>query len=211
MFEDGIIVLDTPSGELVPERGLLLARGDLLIGCDDTPVHRSALLADGLNVFKVAGAPDRLFGATYDLEDKEWLTRLEPEPSALDIERQVQLLKYAAEAERIVYGVVLEPNSVDAQDDTISPEEIRSAAHSFMQDYGNVGLQHQTFINGKARILESFIAPADMQIGDQEVRKGTWLMAMRVLDDDIWDAVEKGVITGFSIGGSALRKPVAFA
>jgi len=123
-------------------------------------------------------------------------------------DRPVRLIKTADEGEeRLVYGIVLEPNGVDAQDDTISPEEIRQAAHKFMQSYGNVGLQHQTFINGQARILESYIAPADMVIGGYAVRKGTWLMAMRVISDDIWKAVKSGLITGFSIGGSAVRKP----
>lgn len=111
--------------------------------------------------------------------------------------------------ERVVYGIVLEPDGVDAQNDTISADEIYQAAHKFMEDYGNVGLQHQTFINGKARILQSYIAPVDFALGDQLVKKGTWLMAMRVIDDDIWTAVKSGVITGFSIGGSAIRRPAA--
>lgn len=247
MASDAVLVMDEPTGRLTPERSTLLARGDVLFGCDDTPEHRAAMLGDGLNVFKVEGADDRLFGATYQPSREAWLKEVteaieqadlsvgpgtpgykKPEQGGFKrpkdededkkpkvskafeemLDTKVDLLKLFDEGEeRLVYGVVLEPNGVDAQGDTISPEEIREAAHKFLQEYGNVGLQHQTFINGKARILESFIAPADMLIGDQTVRKGTWLMAMRVLDDDIWKAVKSGLITGFSIGGSAIRKP----
>jgi DNA adenine methylase len=39
------------------------------------------------------------------------------------------------------------------------------------------------------------------------VSKGTWLMAVRVLDDGLWEQVKTGGITGFSIGGSAVRTP----
>ena len=32
-------------------------------------------------------------------------------------------------------------------------------------------------------------------------KKGTWLMTMEVSDDEVWDKIEKGEITGFSMGG----------
>lgn len=113
----------------------------------------------------------------------------------------------AAEDERFIMGVVLEPDEVDSQGDTITPEEVRSAAHGYMEDYGNVGLQHQTFINGKVKILESYICPVDCTIGGQLVKAGTWLMAFRVLDDTIWEAVKSGLLTGLSIGGLGTRVP----
>lgn len=112
------------------------------------------------------------------------------------------------EEERFVYGVVLEPDGVDAQDDTIDAGEIRVAAHKFMEDFQNLGLQHMRFINGKAKILESFIAPEDFRIGGELVKKGTWVFGVRVLDDSIWKAIKEGLITGFSIGGSAIREAV---
>lgn len=110
--------------------------------------------------------------------------------------------------ERYILGVVLEPDEVDSQGDTISAEEIRDAAHLYMQEHGNVGLQHQTFVNDKIKILESYIAPADFEIGGQKVKQGTWLMAFRVLDDSIWKAIKSGLLTGLSIGGTGLRMAV---
>jgi len=110
--------------------------------------------------------------------------------------------------ERYILGVVLEPDEVDSQGDMISAEEIRDAAHRYMQTHGNVGLQHQTFVNDKIKILESYIAPVGFEIGGQKVKQGTWLMAFRVLDDSIWKAIKSGLLTGLSIGGTGLRMAV---
>lgn len=44
-------------------------------------------------------------------------------------------------------------------------------------------------------------------MGGQKVVKGTWCMAMHVLDDGIWKRCKDGGLTGFSIGGSAQRTP----
>lgn len=109
--------------------------------------------------------------------------------------------------ERFVYGIVLEPETIDAQQDIYSPEEIRNAAHAFMEKFRTIGLMHKGAINDKVKILESFIAPADFEVEGAPVKAGTWVMAVKVLDDDLWTAIKSGDMTGFSIGGSAIRKP----
>jgi len=35
----------------------------------------------------------------------------------------------------------------------------------------------------------------------QTIKKGTWLMTVEVANDDVWEAIEKGEITGLSMGG----------
>lgn len=115
------------------------------------------------------------------------------------------------EDERYVLGIVLEPETVDAQKDIYSPAEVRRTAHTFMQDYRTIGLMHKGAINDKVKILESFIAPSDFEVNGVPVKAGTWLMGVRVQDDALWKAVKDGELTGFSIGGSALRKPDADA
>ena len=57
------------------------------------------------------------------------------------------------------------------------------------------------------KLLESYLAPADVAIGETEVRKGTWLLAVHVLADELWEQVKDGELSGFSIGGSARRVP----
>jgi DNA adenine methylase len=107
--------------------------------------------------------------------------------------------------ERYVLGVVLEPETVDAQKDIYSAAEIREAAHRFMEEYRNVGLMHREIVNGRVKILESYLAPADFDLDGTRIKKGTWLLAVRVLDDELWRQVKEGEIGGFSIGGSAVR------
>jgi DNA adenine methylase len=109
--------------------------------------------------------------------------------------------------ERYVLGIVLEPEVVDAQGDIYSAEEIRSAAHCFMEDFGGLGLMHRLKVNGQVKVLESFLAPTDFTAGGVEVRKGTWLLAVRVVSDALWEQVKAGDLTGFSIGGTARRCP----
>jgi DNA adenine methylase len=115
--------------------------------------------------------------------------------------------KEGAAEERFVLGIVLEPEEVDAQKDIYSAEEVRSAAHKFMEQYQNIGLMHSSVVNEQVKILESYVAPVSFEMDDTEVREGTWLLAVRVLDDDLWEAVKEGGLTGFSIGGSAIRVP----
>lgn len=109
--------------------------------------------------------------------------------------------------EQIVYGIVLEPDTVDAQQDIYSAEEVRTAAHKYMADFQNAGLMHQKTINDKAKVIESYLAPCDFTLGGQKVIKGTWVMAMQILDAKVWQEAKSGGLTGFSIGGSAQRTP----
>ena len=72
-----------------------------------------------------------------------------------------------------------------------------------MADYagqGN-GLMHKSFGHDRLKIVESYIAPVDMQVDGTLVGKGSWLMSTVILDDTIWKSVKEGKITGYSIRG----------
>lgn len=130
------------------------------------------------------------------------------EPTSAPFERIARLVKGANPAdERYVLGIVLEPETVDSQGDIYSADEVRKAAHRFMEEFGTVGLMHALRVDGQVKLLESYLAPDDMRVGDLDVKKGTWLLGVRVLADELWAAVRDGTITGFSIGGSARRMP----
>lgn len=122
-------------------------------------------------------------------------------------EKRLPIIKGDKEDERIVYGVVLEPEEIDKQKDIYSEAEVRTAAHRFMEEFRHLGLMHQMRLDGRLRILESYIAPQDLTINGETVKKGSWMLVIRVLDTDLWEAVKSGELTGFSIGGSAVRKP----
>ncbi len=112
-------------------------------------------------------------------------------------------------AERFILGVVLEPDVVDSQDDIYGIAEIRKAAHQFMEHSQTMGHMHRWRVDDKVRIVESYLLPADCQMENLWLRKGTWMLGVHVLDDDLWEAVQRGELTGFSIGGSADRRPLA--
>jgi hypothetical protein len=123
------------------------------------------------------------------------------------VEKQsVKLTKAdCAEEEHYVLGVVLEPETEDSQKDIYSEEEIRKTAHNYMANHMHIGLQHNGVIDDRVKILESYIAPCNFDINGQTIKKGTWLLGARILDDELWSAVKKGELTGWSMGGSAIR------
>lgn len=114
----------------------------------------------------------------------------------------------ANDEQQIATGVVLEPDSVDAQNDTISAEEIASAAYRFLANHQSttrLGIQHQMFGGIGIELVESWIAKTDFVLGAQKVTKGSWLMSIRATSNEVWRKIKSGEITGFSIGGKASR------
>ena len=102
-----------------------------------------------------------------------------------------------------VTGIVYEPMTEDAHGNFMTEEEITKAAYWFAKNGDGVDLQHSFETLEKAAVVESWIAKADFDCGGETVKKGTWLMTVEVTDE-VWDAVQKGEITGFSMGGVGL-------
>jgi len=123
-------------------------------------------------------------------------------------EKEVTIVK-ADKKRQIVYGVVLEPHTVDSQDDVMTPEDIEEAAHKYMENARRVGRRHKTMID-KAFPVESYIAPMDMKFdggpyGSSIVTKGSWVLGVKVLDPVEWAKVENGEYKAFSVGGTGVR------
>jgi DNA adenine methylase len=122
-----------------------------------------------------------------------------------------------AEAEeRYVLGVVMEPDTEDTHGERISADTILKAQRGFMQAYakgygrkgeksGHMGRMHKSIIDGRVVLLETWIQREDIEINGEKILKGSWMQAVFVPDDDLWADVKKGVLTGFSIGGTAIR------
>ena len=104
-------------------------------------------------------------------------------------------------ANHYVTGVVYEPLVEDSQGEYMTEEEIVKAAYWFMKNGDQVDLQHNFEPLDSASVVESWVAKSDMTVGDEEIKKGTWLLTVEVTDADIWEKVEKKEITGFSMGG----------
>jgi hypothetical protein len=123
-----------------------------------------------------------------------------------DVEFDVRVIKDNDSSQKLLYGVVYEPDSVDAHDDLMSAEEIEKTAHEFTIRYRNIDNEHN-LIAGAGEVVESYIAPCNLEINNSEVKKGSWILVTKATDE-IWQGYVDGDITGYSMFGIA-RKTIA--
>jgi|GEM_PF-617495 len=121
-----------------------------------------------------------------------------------EVEKFISVYQFdkADKDEQIVCGIVYEPDEVDAQGDFANEVEIKKAAYKFMENVQKFKVMHKGN-KVKVKVLESYIAPSDFTIMSKSVKKGSWLITVRVLDKEIWKAVQDGELTGFSMAGYA--------
>lgn len=100
-----------------------------------------------------------------------------------------------------VTGIVYEPMEEDSHGNFMTEEEITKAAYWFAKNGDKVDLQHSFEPLDGATVVENWIAKADFEIDGDAIQKGTWLMTVEVTDESVWEGIEKGEITGFSMGG----------
>lgn len=100
-----------------------------------------------------------------------------------------------------VTGVVYEPMAEDSHGNFMTEAEITKAAYWFAKNGNKVDLQHSFEPLDGASVVESWIAKADFDIDGETIKKGTWLMTVEVADESVWEGIEKGEITGLSMGG----------
>ena len=113
---------------------------------------------------------------------------------------ECRILK-ADDERHVITSVVYEPMTKDAHDNFMTAEQIEKSAHWFLKNGNKVDFQHNFVATEGCAIVESYIAPEDIEIGGEKVTKGTWVASIEVQNDDIWAMVQKGDITGFSMGG----------
>jgi cation transport regulator ChaB len=122
------------------------------------------------------------------------------------------VFKAADKPKQILYCVVLEPATEDLQGDVTDETEIEKAAHQYLLDSRVIGDSHQKDGYGNlfkvdAGVVESFIAPTDYEVSGEKILKGSWVIAIKVYDTEVWKSIEAGEITGVSIGGFGERVP----
>lgn len=123
----------------------------------------------------------------------------------LNCDKTVPIIKVDDERKQ-VGGYLLVPNLPDSQGDIVTAQEVEKACHRFMknlahgnQDGTGSGLEHKTF-SGIGYPIESFI--------DREAIHGVkdgWFLTTQVVKDEVWQAVKKGEIVGYSVGGKGKR------
>jgi len=124
----------------------------------------------------------------------------------------------ALDEKRIVMGAALIPNKKIYRRDKdkefeiyFTDETVRRASELvFMRNqHQNATLEHAVKLSGMA-IVESWIIEDDEKdksnIYGFDLPKGTWMITMKVMDDNIWDKVKNGEVKGFSIEGYFAEK-----
>ena len=127
--------------------------------------------------------------------------------------QEVKLAKVDGE-KRILMGAALIPNKPifrASEDDTyyvyFSESTVRRASELFFKNgmQNNATLEHEMKINGLT-VVESWIVEDEQkdktQLYNLNVPKGTWMISMKVENQDVWDEyVKTDKVKGFSIEG----------
>jgi hypothetical protein len=124
-------------------------------------------------------------------------------------------LKEIDQEKRILMGPALTPNKKIYRKNEktkreweiyFSEQTVRKAAELFLMrsNQNNATLEHSKELDGMS-VVESWIIEDDVH--DKSVKygfnlpKGTWMISMKVNNDDIWKRVKAGEVKGFSIEG----------
>jgi hypothetical protein len=107
-----------------------------------------------------------------------------------------------------VTGIVYEPMVEDTQGNYMTEDEIVKAAHWYMKNQGSVDIQHCFEKADGVEVVESYVTKCDMELEGEPIKKGTWIMTAEVTDSDVWDSIQKGEITGFSMGGCGVYSDI---
>lgn len=122
--------------------------------------------------------------------------------AAVEPLKTVKLAK-VDEEERLVYGIVYSPDEVDTQGDVTDAQVIKQAAYSFMKNLRltKIDKQHD-FDPDEGYIAESWLIRKGDPLFKSE-KSGSWAVAIKIENDETWDAVKSGEISGLSLAGEA--------
>ena len=113
---------------------------------------------------------------------------------------------------RLIMGAALIPNKpIYRQNEDqeyyiyFSKATVRKASELFFirGNQNNATLEHQLELKGLTAV-ESWIVESEQdksRMYDLNVPMGTWMVSMKVLNDEVWEQVKSGVVKGFSIEG----------
>lgn len=110
---------------------------------------------------------------------------------------------------RLATFIVLEPQdsdmtTTDLHEDWYDENTVLDACIQFNKSLNNRkgNLYHMVDTSGYS-FVESYVTPAEMQLGEQVIKKGTWLMTIMVDQSEeydwIWEGIKKGTFDGLSV------------
>ncbi len=118
----------------------------------------------------------------------------------------IPIIKQANEELKQATFLVLSPDEVDLHGDVYDANEVRKACHNFNTYCRKANLLH-LFDTDTFSVVESYIAPVGMQMGDTIIKAGSWLAVIQVSESEdgvtLWEGIKAGEYTGVSIGATA--------
>lgn len=114
-----------------------------------------------------------------------------------------QYASFARKAENSILKAIIEAIEKD-EDVMIDVTDVEQAEEDFAK---RVGDMHRDFSPDLGYIVESWIAPCDLTIEGEEVKKGSWLLGV-IWSQEQFDKIASGERTGYSLGGRGLREEV---
>jgi Putative phage serine protease XkdF len=110
--------------------------------------------------------------------------------------------------ERVVFAEVLVPETPNVFNDYWTREAIKEAAYAFMEQGFGIDIEHDNDdVSDAVKVVEAFIA----RDGDPDFIAGSWVVAMRINDDAIWQGVLDGDINGYSYEALVSMLPATFS
>ncbi|MBA7521143.1 putative protein YqbD [subsurface metagenome] len=114
--------------------------------------------------------------------------------------------------EQILSGIVMQGTPperesdpyLDSQNDWCKMAELQKAARSFMQNERRVFDVNHEGRDYEFPVIDSYVIEQDdiMKFG-VELKKGAWIMTLKIDNDEVWEKVKNGELEGFSVQGTA--------
>ena len=154
-----------------------------------------------------------VFNETLKETDSEEKARIASISAMKNKEKKVSkssvIQKSLNQERRLATFIVLEPQdddltTTDLHEDWYDEETILDACIEFNKslNFRKGSLMHMVETEGYS-FIESYVTPAEMKIGDQVIKKGTWLQTIMVKDepqyDWIWEGIKEGKFNGLSV------------
>lgn len=192
-------------------------------GCDDITSGKPKGWPDGVRaLYCIKGGKSKIQSVRFKADKwtaeqaKDWLKERglktgEFEPAVKKGDTGVEFVK--VDEDRHLIGGIVYHSGPDAPADTEgdyvdSEEELFEAMKSWMINGQAMKIMHK----GRTKeipLVECFQAEADTKKGGKRVPKGAWYITNYVPDDDLWQAIKDGEITGYSMGGRGRAEEVA--
>lgn len=129
---------------------------------------------------------------------------------SVNLDKVLRKKDSSADEEQIIFAPVMVPNEPDKDGDLVPDFVVEKAANDFLANNSveDVDINHDQ-MTGQGSIRQTWTLWDDEEYEDmdgntQEYPASTWMAGIKIEDEQDWEDVKNGDISGFSIQGAAL-------